>query len=160
MLRVAMIVMTLLTLIFAAVNGVLMCVSPRRHASFLRWYTRVGAQTAGSVSGRQIELRIAGLIITIMSVFFGWVLTGKILSPGMQHEERSLSARADSDSWFNIVAGGFAMMTGVYTIFRTRSVAKWLDRQGVPHTAGMDEFHRQLKIIGVLFILIGVVWLR
>lgn len=66
---------------FAAVNGVLMCVSPRRYAAFRRWYTRSGSQVSGVQSGAQIQLRIAGLIILVLSIFFSWILAGKILSP-------------------------------------------------------------------------------
>lgn len=75
----AMIVVGLLALVFAAVNGVLMCVSPRHHAAFWRWYTRAGSQVSGIDSGAQVQLRIAGLIIVVVSIFFGWVLVGKVL---------------------------------------------------------------------------------
>lgn len=77
---VAIIVVGLLALAFAAVNGVLMCVSPRHHAAFWRWYTRAGDQVSGIDSGAQVQLRIAGLVIVAVSIFFGWVLAGKILS--------------------------------------------------------------------------------
>ena len=77
---VAIIVVALVTLAFAAVNGVLMCVSPRHHAAFWRWYTRAGDQVSGIDSGAQVQLRIAGLVIVAVSIFFGWVLAGKILS--------------------------------------------------------------------------------
>jgi hypothetical protein len=76
---VATIVVALVALAFAAVNGVLMCVSPRHHAAFWRWYTRVGGQASWAESGAQVQLRIAGLLIVAVSVFFGWILAGKIL---------------------------------------------------------------------------------
>lgn len=66
-------------LAFGAVNGVLMCVSPRHHAAFWRWYTRAGGSMSADDSGPQIQLRIAGLGIVVMSIFFAWVLAGKIL---------------------------------------------------------------------------------
>ncbi len=77
---VAIVVVGLLALAFAAVNGVLMCVSPRHHAAFLRWHTRAGDQVSGVESGAQMQLRIAGLIIVAVSIFFSCVLAGKILS--------------------------------------------------------------------------------
>ena len=77
---VAIVVVGLLALAFAAVNGVLMCVSPRHHAAFWRWYTRAGDQVSGVESGAQMQLRIAGLIIVAVSIFFSWVLAEKILS--------------------------------------------------------------------------------
>lgn len=76
---VAIIVVGLLALAFAAVNGFLMCVSPGRHAAFWRRYTRAGSQVSGIESGAQMQLRIAGLVIMAVSLFFGWVLAGKIL---------------------------------------------------------------------------------
>jgi hypothetical protein len=77
---VAIIVVALVAVAFAAVNGVLMCVSPRHHAAFWRWYTRAGDQVSGIDSGAQVQLRIAGFVIVAVSIFFGWVLAGKILS--------------------------------------------------------------------------------
>ncbi len=77
---VAISVVALVALAFATVNGVLMCVSPRHHAAFWRWYTRAGDQVSGVESGGQMQLRIAGLVIVAVSIFFGWVLAGKILS--------------------------------------------------------------------------------
>ncbi len=77
---VAIIVVALVAVAFAAVNGVLMCVSPRHHAAFWRWYTRAGDQVSGIDSGAQVQLRIAGFVIVAVGIFFGWVLAGKILS--------------------------------------------------------------------------------
>jgi hypothetical protein len=77
---VAIVVIALLALVFAGVNGVLMCASPRLHAAFVRWYTRSGGQKSEVESGRQIELRIAGVIIVVLSMFFGWTLAEKIVS--------------------------------------------------------------------------------
>jgi hypothetical protein len=76
---VAIVLIALLALAFALVNGVLMFASPRHHAAFWRWYTRAGSQVSGIESGAQMQLRIAGLIIVAVSTFFGWVLAGKIL---------------------------------------------------------------------------------
>jgi hypothetical protein len=59
------------TLVFAIVNGVLMCASPRRHAAFVRWYTR-SRQDGRPDTGMQIQLRIAGLIIVAISMFMSW----------------------------------------------------------------------------------------
>lgn len=77
---IAILVIGLLALVFAVVNGVLMCLSPRHHAAFWRWYTRSGSQVSGVESGTQIQLRIAGLMIVGLSVFFGWVLIEKMVS--------------------------------------------------------------------------------
>ncbi|MGH9759557.1 MAG: hypothetical protein ACREAC_01815 [Blastocatellia bacterium] len=74
------IAIALLALGFAVVNGVLMCVSPKHHGAFWRWYTRSGNQAVGVESGAQIQLRLAGLIIVVSSMFFGWILAEKILS--------------------------------------------------------------------------------
>jgi uncharacterized protein YjeT (DUF2065 family) len=76
----AIIAIALLALAFAVVNGVLMCVSPRHHAAFWRRYTRFGGQVSEVESGAQIQLRIAGLIIVVFSMFFSWILAEKILS--------------------------------------------------------------------------------
>jgi hypothetical protein len=75
---VAIVVIALVALTFAGVNGVLMGVSPRHHAAFVRWYTRSGGQSQ-IVSGKQIELRIAGIIIVAVTMFFGWMLAEKIM---------------------------------------------------------------------------------
>jgi uncharacterized protein YjeT (DUF2065 family) len=77
---VVLVVVAPLALAFAIVNGVLMCVSPRRHAAFWRWYTRSVSSVSGVASGPQIQLRIAGLIIVVLSMFFGWILAEKILN--------------------------------------------------------------------------------
>ena len=77
---IAIIVVAFLALAFAAINGVLMCVSPRHHAVFWRWYTRRGGQGSRAESDAQIELRIAGLVIVAVSIFFAWIFVGKILS--------------------------------------------------------------------------------
>ena len=77
---IAIIVVGLIALAFGAVNGTLMFLSPRHHAAFWRWYMRVEDQVSEAESGAQIQLRIAGLFIVAVSVFFGWILAGKILS--------------------------------------------------------------------------------
>jgi hypothetical protein len=76
---VAIVLIALLALAFALVNGVLMFASPRHHAAFWRWYTRSGSSVSGVESGAQIQLRIAGIIIVVLSMFFGWILAEKIL---------------------------------------------------------------------------------
>jgi uncharacterized protein YjeT (DUF2065 family) len=35
---------------------------------------------SGVESGAQMQLRIAGLVIVAVSIFFAWILAGKILS--------------------------------------------------------------------------------
>ena len=69
-----------IALAFGLVNGMLMCVSPRRHTAFMRWYSRIKDQAPGVEPSAQIERRVAGLIIVVMCIFFGWVLAGKIVS--------------------------------------------------------------------------------
>jgi hypothetical protein len=76
---VALVLIALLALAFALVNGALMFASPRHHAAFWRWYTRSGSSVSRVESGEQIQLRIAGIIIVVLSMFFGWILAGKIL---------------------------------------------------------------------------------
>ena len=61
-----------LGLAFVIVNGVLMCFSPRRLAALWRW--------PGFDSGPQIQFRIVGVIILVLSIFFSWKLAEKILS--------------------------------------------------------------------------------
>jgi hypothetical protein len=78
--RVAIVLIALVALAFAVVNGALMFASPKHHAAFWRWYTRSGSQTSGFDSGAQIQLRIAGIVIVIFSTFFGWILAEKVLS--------------------------------------------------------------------------------
>jgi hypothetical protein len=76
----AIIIAGLLTLIFAA-GGALMLFSPVRHAAFWRWYSaRFGNQVPWVESGDHVQLRIAGLIILVVSIFFGWILARKILA--------------------------------------------------------------------------------
>lgn len=77
--RLAIIIgIALLALAFAVVNGILMCVSPRHHAMFWRWYTRVADHASAIDPGAQVQLRIAGLVIVAVSIFLAWVLTGKV----------------------------------------------------------------------------------
>src|SRR6266481_3206637 len=71
---VPIVLIGLLALAFGALNGVLMCLSPRHHAAFVRWYSRLGAQVSGVDSGAQIELRLAGLGLVAVSIFLGWKL--------------------------------------------------------------------------------------
>jgi hypothetical protein len=73
------IVVGVLLLPFAAVNGVLMVFSPRRHAFFLRWCSRSKGQTSEVKAGPQIQVRIAGLLILALTLFFGWIFVGKII---------------------------------------------------------------------------------
>jgi ABC-type amino acid transport system permease subunit len=74
------IVIGFVALAFGLVNGVLMCISPRHHTAFLRWYSRINDQATRDEPSAQIERRIAGLVIVVMCMFFGWVLAGKIVS--------------------------------------------------------------------------------
>ena len=79
--RLAVMIVGLLTLIFGVINGVLMFVSPSRHGAFWRWYSaRFGNQVPWVESSDPVQLRIAGLIIAVISIFFGWILAGKILA--------------------------------------------------------------------------------
>lgn len=64
---------------FGIVTGVLMCISPRLHTRFWRWYTRSVSPMPGLHSGLQIEERIAGFIIVVVCIFLGWKLAEKIL---------------------------------------------------------------------------------
>jgi hypothetical protein len=59
-------------------------------------------------------------------------------------------------SWFGILAGGLAIIAGVYSLLRTSSVTSWLESHGVPHSLATAAFLRQVKILGALFILAGV----
>jgi hypothetical protein len=57
--------------------------------------------------------------------------------------------------WFGTLAGGLAIAAGVYSFLRARSVAGWLQSQEVPHSLPTAVFLRQIKTLGVLFILAG-----
>ena len=58
-------------------------------------------------------------------------------------------------SWFGILAGILAIIAGVYSLLQTSSVASWLENHGVHHAVATAGFLRQLKTLGVLFILAG-----
>jgi hypothetical protein len=58
-------------------------------------------------------------------------------------------------SWFSTLAGGLAIAAGVYSFLRAKSVAGWLEGHGVPHSMPTTVFLRQIKTLGVLFILAG-----
>lgn len=69
-------------LALAVSAGLLMLISPKLHAEFWRWwYTRIG-RTDVSIfeTGSQTQLRMAGLIITIVGLFFLWILCGRLLN--------------------------------------------------------------------------------
>jgi len=76
---IAAIVVAVLALAFGVVNGVLMCVSPRQHAAFWRWYSRIRDEAPRNDYGVQIETRTAGVVIVVVCVFFGWILVEKIV---------------------------------------------------------------------------------
>jgi hypothetical protein len=151
----AVLLIGLLATAFALVNGVLMFVSPKRYAAFLRWYTR--SQVSGIESGPQIELRIAGLVIAGMSVFFGWILIEKVGSGrlGFVTLREPTSPMTGSGSWFGLVAGGLAIFTGVYSLLRPRSVGSWFQAHGTPHPPETATFLRRIKTLGILFIVVG-----
>lgn len=50
---------------------------------------------------------------------------------------------------------GLAITVGAYSLFRTSSVASWLERGGVQHSLPTAAFLRQVKIPGILFIAAG-----
>lgn len=75
--QLALIVGTVLVVAFVAVNGVLMLVSPRRHAAFARWYTR---GTMLSLVKPGAETRLAGFVLVAMCTFIGWVLFAKMMT--------------------------------------------------------------------------------
>lgn len=58
-------------------------------------------------------------------------------------------------SWFGILAGVLSIIAGVYSLLRTSSVAGWLASRGLQHSLPTATFLRQVKTLGVLFILAG-----
>ncbi len=56
-------------------------------------------------------------------------------------------------SWFGILAGVLAIILGVYSLLRTSTVASWLESHGIHHAIATAAFMRQIKTLGVLFIL-------
>lgn len=59
------------------------------------------------------------------------------------------------NDYFGIVAGVLATAAGVCAIVRPASVASWLQHRGVPHPTATDRFLRQIRTLGILFILAG-----
>jgi hypothetical protein len=60
-----------------------------------------------------------------------------------------------NSSWFGIVAGVLAIILGAYSLLRTSTVASWLESHGIHHAIAPAAFMRQIKTLGVLFILAG-----
>ena len=58
-------------------------------------------------------------------------------------------------SRFGIIAGVLMIMGGMHLLLRPDSAAGWLESQGVPHTPERSVFLRQIKMMGVGFILGG-----
>jgi hypothetical protein len=57
--------------------------------------------------------------------------------------------------WVGIVGGGLGILIGLYSLWRSDSVAKWLISQGVPYTPDPTAQLRQIRFLGILFILAG-----
>jgi hypothetical protein len=69
-----------LVLAFFVVQGVLMCVSPGRYFAFLKWYTSIGGRKTQKVPpGPHTQMRIAGLIIILLSMVCAYGLAERIL---------------------------------------------------------------------------------
>jgi len=64
-------------------------------------------------------------------------------------------AMTGNSNWFGILAGVLTIMAGVYSLLRTNSVASWLASHGLQHSPATASFLRQVKTLGVLFILAG-----
>ena len=62
--------------------GLLMSISPKMHANFWRqWYARLGRPEVDFLAScREVETRVAGILIAIVSVFFLWILAGKVFT--------------------------------------------------------------------------------
>jgi hypothetical protein len=61
-------ILTTALLIFGAVSGLLMLVSPERYAAFIRWTSRSESYAPQAQMGRQAQFRSAGLIILVVCV--------------------------------------------------------------------------------------------
>jgi uncharacterized membrane protein len=148
-------VVALLVLAFAGIEGVLMCVSPRCHAAFWRWYTR---QESGGEFGTQMESRIAGIIIVALCMFIGWKIVEKISEPlrSSDAQTASIPAMTENASWFGVLAGIITIAGGVYVLLQTASVVSWLKSRGLQHSFPTVESQRQVIIMGVLFVLGGL----
>jgi hypothetical protein len=166
--RLAFIVaISALTLVFVAVNGVLMCVSPRHFATFWAWYSRAGSQLSGDASGqemslaRRIEFGAGGLTLVAMSVFLGWKLAEKVLGrpePFDAHN-RSIPAVTVDSSWLSVLVGLIAIIAGAYSLIRTDSatarLTSCLARGGLQYSLPTGVLQRRVKTLGVVFILAG-----
>ncbi len=75
---IAIALVALLALAFSIVNGLLMFVSPKLHAKFQRWYSRSKNQELEVKPAHQIQIRLAGIIIVGVSIFFAWMLAKKL----------------------------------------------------------------------------------
>lgn len=63
---------------------------------------------------------------------------------------------AGYSSWSGIVLGVLAIIAGTHSLLRTGSVAGWLESHGVRHAPSRTAFQRQIKTLGVSFILVGI----
>lgn len=54
-----------------------------------------------------------------------------------------------------VVGGLIAILIGLYSLFQTDSVVRWLNSQGVPHTPDRAAQLRQTKLVGIACILFG-----
>lgn len=67
-----------IVLAFVVINGVLMCVSPMRFHAFLRWYTSLRGNRVFEVKyGARVQLRLAGLIVVLISLILIYQLCEK-----------------------------------------------------------------------------------
>lgn len=58
-------------------------------------------------------------------------------------------------NWLAIVSGVVTILIGLYSLFRPDSVATWFNSQGAPHPADPAAQLRQVRIVGVAFVLAG-----
>jgi hypothetical protein len=69
--------------------------------------------------------------------------------------EGEILAMMGNSNWYGILGGVLTIMAGVYSLLRTSSVASWLASHGLQHSLATAAFLRQVKTLGVFFILAG-----
>jgi hypothetical protein len=147
------------------IDGVLMCVSPKRYYEFRRWLSNLsfgGPMVVDVPPGRHLDVRIAGFIFILGSVFFAYGLVRVLMSPGVTSEVHSTAGTyviQIKGVWGYVVIGIVAILVGLYMFFRTEFVVRRFNSQGHPHSPDPAEHLRRTKIGGIAFILFGLCFL-
>ena len=124
---------------FVVFNGLLMLVAPLLHRKFLSrmMYADSWSKSTPSAAGRsrEIERRIAGLILAAIGVYFAWAAIGGLkthntVSPGA----KSLSSVANiSVQWLSWTVAFTSLALGTYISLKPDIIVNWSIRhQPIP----------------------------